>query len=69
VGPETKINVLTGGLAGIHVGQPWVIVSAPERDFSIDPEWLGRVERNLFTEDEQTGELVPYRWDKFLDRA
>lgn len=51
------------------LGEPWVVASAPEKDFSIDPEWIEQVEGNLFTPDAETGELVRYKWDKFLERV
>lgn len=50
------------------IGQQWVIVSTPEQDFSIDPEWLRYVENNLATPNKETGELIWYKWEDFLER-
>lgn len=50
------------------INQSWIIVSAPENDFSIDPQWLKYVNNNLARLDKETGNLIWYRWDKFLER-
>jgi hypothetical protein len=49
------------------IGQPWVITQAPADDFSVDPEWLQRCERNQVY-DSATGVWLPYRWDRFVER-
>lgn len=51
------------------IGEPWVITSAPENDFSIDPGWLHSVEHNLANLDKETGKLIWYKWDKFVERV
>jgi hypothetical protein len=58
-----------GERMGSLIGSDWVIVEAPDDDFSIDPEWLAWTEHNLMDVDEQTGQLYPYKWDKFVERG
>ncbi len=50
------------------IGQPWVITHAPPTDFSIDPEWLQRCERNQVY-DSESGEWRPYKWEQFVERV
>jgi hypothetical protein len=49
------------------VGEPWVITSAPEHDFSIDPDWLRECEQNQ-QYDPATDRWLPYRWERFVER-
>jgi hypothetical protein len=55
--------------AGSFVGQRWVITKAPEKDFSIDPQWTQYVAKNLRQIDPVSGKETPYCWTQIVPRV
>ena len=54
---DCVLGSFTWGLAPVEAGR-WVIVDAPDDDFSIDPEWLDHVRRTL----------PEHVWDQHVER-